>query len=176
MNYNILKKDVSTLFNQLRHNVRFRTTVYATTIFLSSLTAIYAFKSDRIDTETRTYNRVSPSPKTDNAGGLSINGLSIDYYTTDKTLFSIDDFVSEKRNSINSVNIQFTYSREHPANSVYMTFEKNGKKILQSFDFEDNLFKTETKELSYWSGMYGNGKLNSIKIEEKEKIYSVDFK
>src|SRR3989338_4580505 len=105
------------LYRRLWSEGRVRTGFKATGLAAVCFSIIYLTTSDRVSIDERAHTRIEASGKSDNKGGLMINGryVPLNNATEGELRLSLDDFVN---GATNAYNIQFTKNSAYPVERV----------------------------------------------------------
>ncbi len=157
------------LYRRLWSERRVRTGLKATGLAALCFSLIYLTTSDRVRVDERAHTRIEVSGKSDNKGGLMINGryVPLNNAVEGELRLSLDDFVN---GATNAYNAQFTKNSTHPVERVLFTFRRGSGTYAQELDYRTAV-GSETKELTF-AGM----DLQDIKIEYADgRQYIVNF-
>lgn len=153
------------LGGRLWQNGSFRKGVYLSLIFGASLATIYSFPTEKPAVEIRTHHRIEASGKTKEKGGLSVNGIRVDY-KDESRVYTFDDF---GKYASHGNSIRLCSSAGHPMKAATVELEKNGSIFTQQVQFQGTVGE-ETKEI-----IYDGAKLKRISIDTPSELYMVEF-
>lgn len=153
------------LHERIRGNRHCRLGLRITTLSLAGIIGIYAFPGKETDSLTKHEVRAVPETQNQRIGGLSVNGLTIDYKHDQKIPYSLESFVRKDQEK----NIRFTRTQEFPAKTVTAYFDLEG--TLQAIPLDFTGEEHEVKEIDF-----GGGSLAYIEVVEGGKNYRVMFR
>lgn len=157
------------LYRRLWNERRVRTGLKAAGLAGLCFSIIYLATSDRVRIDERAHTRIEVSGKSDNKGGLMINGryVPLNNAVDGSLRLSLEDFVNR---ATNAYNVQFTKNSAHPVERVLFTFRQGKGTYTQELDYRTAV-GSETKEFTF-AGM----DLQNIIIEYAGgRQYTVNF-